>query len=132
MTPDAIKYQSTLENEQRLRMRTWQPGVEGVDYDDALARAARWSDVAVTPTSQLVVWILRRPIQRWRVAIATVLALAYLALATALWQWTPPSGAVAVLAVLGIALALWNAVKLAIASLVATVMKQRDRHRGSW
>ena len=25
MTPDAVKYQITLKNEQRLRMRTWQP-----------------------------------------------------------------------------------------------------------
>ncbi|WP_454857569.1 hypothetical protein [Promicromonospora soli] len=131
MTPDSVKYQMTLENEQRLHMRTWQPGDDGVDYDDAPAGPVRWSDVAVTPTSRLVIWILCRPDQRWRVAIAVLLVLAYLALANALWQWTPPSGAVAVLAVLGSAVALWNAVKFLIASLAAVVMKRRDSRRGS-
>lgn len=131
MTPAAIKYQIALENEQRLRMRTWQPGDGDVKNDDAPARPERWSDVAVTPTSRLVFWMLRRPDQRWRAAIGALLVLAYLALAHALWQWTPPSGAAALLAVLGIVVALWNAVKLTIAILAATVMKRRDVHRGS-
>ncbi|MCF4122003.1 hypothetical protein L1785_13550 [Antribacter sp. KLBMP9083] len=122
MTPDAVKYQMTLENEERLRMRTWRPGDHDVDYDEITARPARWSDVAVTPTSRLIVWMLRLPNQRCGEAIAALLVPAYLAVAYGLWQWAPPSGEVALLAVLGIAVALWNAAKFTVAGIVGAAL----------
>ena len=113
MTPDAFKYQITLENEQRLRMRTWQPADDAVCHDDALVRPARWSDVVISPTSRLVVWMLRRPNRRWGAVISVLLVLAYVAVVFGLWCWTPSSDITALLAMVGIAGGLWNAAKFA-------------------
>lgn len=122
MTPDAIKYQMMLESQERIRMRTWRPGdddldYDDVEYDDAPARPASWSDVAVTPTSRLIVWMLRRQNRPLGAVLAAVLVPAYVAVAYALWQWTTPPDGTALLAVLGIAVALWNAVKFAVAGI---------------
>jgi hypothetical protein len=114
MTPDAVKYQMTLENEQRLRARTWQPDDDGW-HGDAPIGPARWSDLAITPTSRLIVWMLHRPGHRWW--LGAILAPAYMVVVYLLWRWTPTSDAAALIAVVGIAVAGWNAAKFAFAAL---------------
>ena len=118
MTPDAVKYEIALENEQRLRMRTWQPD----DHlnDDVPTRALTWSHAAFTPTSRLLVWMLRPSRKSWATPIAVMLVHVYIAVAYALWHWTPSSDAMALLATLGVAVSLWNALKFAVAAVVAT------------
>jgi hypothetical protein len=117
MTPDAVKYRITLENEQRLRTHTWQPDDDL--NDDVPTSALAWSHAAFTPTSRLLVWMLHPSHKSWATPVAVMLAPVYIAVAFALWHWTPSSGAIALLATLGVAVALWNAVKFAIAAVVA-------------
>ena len=70
MTPDAVKYQITLESEQRLRARTWQPGSDDDDDGVAPVRSVSRPDVAFTPTSRLIVWMLRAPNMKWAPPLA--------------------------------------------------------------
>ncbi|MCP2285147.1 hypothetical protein APR04_004075 [Promicromonospora umidemergens] len=56
----------------------------------------------------------------WAAPVAVTLAPAYIAVAYALWHWTPSSDAMAMLTTLGGVVSLWNAVKFAIAAVVAT------------
>lgn len=124
MTPDAVKYQMTLENEQRLRMRTWRAGDDDIALGDGPATHVSWSDFAFTPTSRLVLWLLRRPHQRWRAAIAALLVVAYLAVAYGLWHGAAQSDAMALLAVFGVAVALWNAAKFGVAGIVCATRRR--------
>lgn len=127
MTSDAVKYEITLENERRLRMRTWEPA-DDATADRVHARPPTWSDVAFTPTSRLLVRMLHPSGKSWAVPIAVVLVLIYVAVAFALRQSEPSSDAMALVTTLGIALFLWNAVKFAIA---AVVMVRSARRGGA-
>jgi hypothetical protein len=117
MTPDAVKYEITLENEQRLRMRTWEPA-DDATADRVHVRTSTWSDVAFTPTSRLLVRMLHPSGKSWATPIAVMLVVVYFAVAYALWQREPTSDAIALLTALGIALSLWNAVKFAVVAVV--------------
>jgi hypothetical protein len=117
VTPDAVKYRITLENEQRLRMRTWQ--LDDDLNDDVPTRPLTWSYAAFTPTSRLLVRMLHPSGKSWAAPVAVTLAPVYVAVAYALWHWTPSSDAMALLATLGVLVSLWNAVKFAIAAVVA-------------